>query len=125
MYHVSSDNTVWMTSGHFPMNLPLKELPFTCDKVYLITRNPIDVFVSMFQFLNTGSHSMILEEKMNETFSHEWDEWIKTSTRFFKEFHQVMIEKIGNEVPIYFARYEDVTNSSEHTLIDIFKFILN
>lgn len=107
------------------MNTPAKELPCTYDKVFVITRNPIDVFVSMFTFLNTGSHSMIFEEKINEDFPEEWDAFIKISTKAFKEFHSIMNEKIGKEVPIYFMRYEDITNTMESVMTDLFRFILN
>ena len=74
---MASDNTVWITKTHFPFGLPFPELPFTCDKIFAITRNPIDVFVSMFYFLNSGSHSMVSEEKIDEAFPEEWEAWIR------------------------------------------------
>ena len=74
------------------MHFPLPELSFTTDKIFVITRNPIDVFVSTFLHLNTGSHSMISEEKINEAFPEKWDAWIKFFTDGFKQFHKVLVE---------------------------------
>ena len=50
------------------MQMRLPDRPFTCDLAFCIVRNPIDVFVSLFLFLNTASHSLVCHEKINVAF---------------------------------------------------------
>ena len=73
--HVSDDNTIWITKTHWPEPAPpvLPEREFSMDKVFVITRNPIDVFPSRFLLLNLGSHSLTCEENFSESFPVEWN----------------------------------------------------
>lgn len=70
----------------------LPQVDFTFDKAFCITRNPIDVFVSMFLLVNLGSMSISCEEKINEEYPEEWDQFIRTRISTFKEFHTYLIE---------------------------------
>ena len=57
--HNCDDGSVWVTKSHWPTPSPgnSAEAEFTMDKVFMITRNPLDAIASMFLFINTGSHS--------------------------------------------------------------------
>ena len=76
--HLSDDGTVWVTKTHFPFHI-FTEPQFDADKVFIITRNPIDVFMSTFLLINTGSHSATCQENVQESFPQEWDYWVRGS----------------------------------------------
>ena len=71
--HVSHDNTVWVTKTHWPFPIGMEEPEYDADKIFVITRNPVDVIPSVFLLFNTGSHSMISKENIPEVFPNEWD----------------------------------------------------
>lgn len=123
--HVTDDKTIWVQKSHFPSPVPpFPEREFTCDKFLFLTRNPLDVMVSMFLFLNTGSHSMTCAEAINEAFAVEWDQWIHSQIPVFKEYHEYMM-RLAETQPFYFFRYEDVTRDSNEVVTDIFRFMLD
>ena len=50
------------------MQMRIADKPFSADKLFVVVWNPIDVFTSMFLFINTASHSLVSEEKISDTF---------------------------------------------------------
>jgi hypothetical protein len=91
--HTSNDHTVWVTKSHFPENAPggLDEAEFDADKILVITRNPIDVFPSIFLLQNIGSHSMSCRENIKEAFPAEWDIYIRAHVKMFKQYHEMVL----------------------------------
>ena len=69
------------------MQMRTPDKPFSADKVFLIVRNPIDVFASMFLFLNTASHSLVSEERVCEAFKEEWEYNIRVMAKAYNEYH--------------------------------------
>ena len=102
------------------MQMRTPDKPHTCDKIFAVVRNPFDVFVSMFLFLNTASHSLISEEKINIAFQEEWDFNIKVMASAYKKFYEIVREIIAKDVPIYFIRYEDQITKAEPLLTELF-----
>jgi hypothetical protein len=124
--HVPDDRTVWLTKTHWPSPAPpFPEREFWIDRSVVLVRNPIDVFASMFLFINTGSHSMTCTETINEAFPREWDEWIRCTVAMFKEYHTFVLDTLRHKVPVFFFRYEDKTTRSTETLSEMFRFIMN
>ena len=54
---VQSDNIVWITKTHWPMESPLGSKKFSANKAISIVRNPIDAIPSVFYLAITGTHS--------------------------------------------------------------------
>ena len=98
---------------------------FDADKIFFITRNPIDVLPSFFLMYNTGSHSFTCKENIAEAFPQEWDTHIKRFVPHFKQWHELCIQQITTGTPHFFTRFEDTTNDSKTILTDLFKFMLN
>ena len=96
------------------------------DKVFVITRNPIDVFPSKFLLYNIGSHSLTCEENISEAFPVEWDQWIRSQVHTFKQYHAFLIDRLAKNVPVYFCRYEDQTTThANRNLTELFQFFLD
>lgn len=52
------DDRSWMVNTHWPMSNQ-KFQSYTCNKIYLLTRNPMDSLVSMFHMMNFNSHHLV------------------------------------------------------------------
>ena len=102
------------------MQMRTPDRHFTADKVFVLVRNPIDTFASMFLFLNTASHSMTSKEKISEAFPVEWDFNIKVMAKAYAEYYRHVEQSIGKDVSIYYIRFEDQTTHTESILTDLF-----
>jgi|688.fasta_scaffold770046_2 hypothetical protein len=69
------------------MQMRIPDKPSSADKVFVVVRNPIDVFASLFLFTNTASHSLISEEKISESFKEEWDYNIRVMAKAYNDYH--------------------------------------
>ena len=65
-WHISEEKRVWITKTHHPLFFRHPNKIYLADRIFVIVRNPLDVFPSYFTFGATGTHSMITEEKINE-----------------------------------------------------------
>ena len=126
--HVCDDKDVWITKTHWPNGARkgfLVEREFWTDRAIIITRNPIDVLVSLFYMGQLASHSMTCVEKINEAFAPEWDNYIRVMIPIFKAYHNQVIETIAKDIPAYFFRYEDQTTKALETTIEFCKVIMD
>ena len=55
------NKTVHVVKTHFPERLGLGQ--FTCSKVIMIVRNPLDCLSSLFNMIATVSHSTSIKDK--------------------------------------------------------------
>ena len=53
----SDSNLVWVTKTHYPSSMP-GDKAFKAEKMIVIARNPLDVFPSFANLMNTHSHSL-------------------------------------------------------------------
>lgn len=122
--HVGEQNSVWFTKSHFP-SFGKVNIEHESDRAIVITRNPLDVLTSMFLFINTGSHSMTCAEQYEVEFAEDFDNWVRGLTNNFKLWHKYLIKEVATKMPVYFFRYEDVTNDGNRVMSEIFRFALN
>ena len=126
--HVANDNDVFVTKTHWPYGKRQEyftEREFQADRAIVITRNPIDVFVSFFLLQQMGSHSTTCVEKINVHFAPEWDAYIRGIVPVFKAFHAHVLESVAKEIPTYLFRYEDQTTKARETTTEFFKVIMD
>jgi len=92
------------------------------SKVVCCVRNPLDVVTSMFNFWATQTQSKSIEEQnyfqSDSPLKPYWDALVKQELTAWRDFHNYWIER--KDVPIYFFRYEDLTNDPKATLTKIF-----
>ena len=123
--HLSDDNSVWITKTHWPFPNRIDQPEFDADKIFVITRNPIDVLSSLFLFYNTASHSMTSQEHFPEAFPQQWDNFIREYVQNFKRWHQLCIQQVALGIPHYFMRYEDTTHDANQTMTELFKVLFD
>ena len=120
--HVCDENTVWITKTHYP--LKMKDKSFKAQKMFCIVRNPIDVFPSYASLRLLTSHSLELNEKLNEKFPEWWEQFVRVnSQRMAKSSEEVMMS-ISKKIPTLILRYEDLVLNPEKELTDLLCFLL-
>ena len=53
-----------------------------------------------------------------------WNEAVLKCVDNFKVYHQMMLDSVAKQVPVFFLRYEDLMSNSKQTLEQIFCFLL-
>jgi hypothetical protein len=89
-------------------------------------RNPLDIFPSLANLLNTFSHSATVPFEYQKEFPEWWDRYIKMISKMHADYFKVLIQDcvIDKKNPIYFCRYEDLLDNPQKELTSIFKFLL-
>lgn len=96
---------------------------FLANKVLVCVRNPVDVAVSMFNFVTTCSQNMSVKDELK--YPHELDAIMRNEITVWRDFHNYWIAKAKESpLPIYFCRYEDLMSEPEKEISDIFRFML-
>lgn len=91
--------------------------------VIVVVRNPLDVLVSFFMQISTMSHNKTMEQSVLEF--DEWYTHVDQDSKLWPRWMNHWVEKARNkEVPVFFARFEDLVNSPKEILSEIFSFIL-
>ena len=103
----------------------MKDKSFKAQKMFCIVRNPIDVFPSYASLRLLTSHSLELNEKLNETFPEWWDQFVKVCSQRMKISHEYVINTISKEIPTLILRYEDLVLNPEKELTDLLCFLLD
>lgn len=115
------NDEVWHVKSHFPARSDSS--PHAVARVIVIVRNPIDVMVSFLNLCATRSVYHVLANDFVEEFkrTQQWKNFVTDEIAFQREYLHYF-KKVSDEVPIYFLRYEDVTNNKEKAVLDVLAF---
>lgn len=123
--HIACDsNLVWVTKTHWPVGSP-GDLVFPAEKMMVIARNPIDVYPSFCNLMNTKSHSLEVNERFDTEFPEFWQQWIERCTTAMRDNHSKVLSQVAAKIPTYFMRYEDLKLRPEPVLTELFCFMLD
>jgi len=120
----TADDTVWITKTHHSLKMPFG-IDFKANKQICIVRNPIDIFPSMANLLNSGSHSLVPKEKFHEDLKEFWNGFIERTAPMLAEYHRIMTQKVATTIPTYYITYEDLKRGSEPVVLEMFRFLLD
>jgi len=117
------DDTCWIIKTHSPWIMP--EAPkFTCNKMLVVVRNPLDVMISWLNLLCLGNHDSKAPFDFEKEYPEWWDWWVRDCTKHFKNwFKVVMHDAKMRQVPTLFVRFEDLNNNPEPELRNIMRFL--
>lgn len=115
----------WINKTHFPFRTPL-DCEYDTQMVILAVRNPLDVFVSFFNMIGTQSHTKSFREDITSPeIASYWNSFFESDLKCWKEWHDYWMDVIENsELPVFFFRFEDLLQTPERVLKDMFRFIL-
>ena len=123
-YITNDSNRVWITKTHWPHSIP-GDKAFPAEKMIVIARNPIDVFPSFANLVNTHSHSLQVNERFDQDKPEFWEQWVRKMTINMRDNHRNVLDEIAPNIPVYFLRYEDLKLKPEPVLIELFRFLLD
>ena len=90
-----------------------------------VVRNPMDAIVSNFNLAYSFTHDKLLEQDCHKDFTEFYEAATLNALLMWSEWHKrILIEAREKKIPIYFLRYEDLTDDPLPNLIEAFKFIL-
>lgn len=94
--------------------------------IILAVRNPLDVFVSFFNMVATGTHTKSIRESYHsDTVRPYWSMFFANEVKMWVEWHDFWMNKVREgKTPIFFFRFEDLLVQPEPVLKDMFQFIL-
>lgn len=119
-----TDASVWIKKSHDPFKPPGVSNIHKCNKAICVVRNPYDAFISMISFIS-GDHAGGLNQDMQKDIPAVWQEFVRTFTQKFKDYHSMLILDVMEHVPVHFIRYEDLLTKPQETLEGMFAFIMN
>ena len=114
------DKRVWVIKTHYPERYGGTK--FGAERSILLTRNPLDAIVSVFNLFSTGSHDLSISEDAYLRFSNCWADYAEQEMLVWNNFYKFWLE---SKIPVHIIRYEDLMTKAEPTLTDLMKFILN
>jgi len=76
------DDKVWIVKTHSPWCMP-EAPPFSCNKILLVVRNPLDSIMSWLECVQHGNHSTKADFEIQEEYPNYWDEWVKDCGEYF------------------------------------------
>lgn len=99
---------------------------FTSNKVIRVVRNPIDVFPSYANMLNTLSHANKTEFNLSVEYADWWDWFVRKQTVYMKRMLDILFKHTHDQKknPMYIVRYEDLVNKPREAMLGLFSFIL-
>ena len=79
------DKRVQIVKTHYPEKIGVTE--FQSARVVLLTRNPLDTVVSLFNLMATGSHSNSILDKDYTLFAQDWKEFADLELNLWADYH--------------------------------------
>ena len=70
------DDKCWMVKTHTPWCI-FEAPPFTCNKMMVVVRNPIDSFKSWLELVLHGNHMTKSDFNLDELYPKFWDTQIR------------------------------------------------
>jgi len=121
---IVKDN-VWSNKTHFPFRTPM-DRKYDSKLIILAVRNPLDVAVSFFNLVSSGTHTKTIREDLTgEAMVGFWNDFFESEVRMWVEWHDFWLQKVKEQsIPIFFFRFEDLLVQPEPVLKDMFQFIL-
>ena len=95
------------------------------QKMFVIARNPIDVFPSGAHLRNTFVHNGQINEQFHVDFPEYWDQFVRDRISCMRKNHTAVLNSIASEIPTFFMRYEDLKLNPVPALTDLFCFLLD
>ena len=115
------DDKLWMVKTHHPIPLPHKQ--FDGNKVVLLVRNPLDAFVSTFNFMVTKTFNSSITDDTFENCREHFDDFLSKDIPTWRDYHLYWMDE--PTLPTYIVRFEDLLAEPKNTLMDLFRFLLN
>ena len=113
------DKRVQVVKTHFPEKK--SHIESAIERVVLVTRNPMDTLVSLFNMIATGTHNESIIDSDFELFKPEWEDIIKQEMTVWKDFYHFWLSK---DIPVHILKYEDLKQSPYHFLKQVLEFLL-
>lgn len=122
--HSSDEGRVWFTKTNHPMES--KPRTFQAQKMICVVRNPSDIIRQSADSKNLFAMQDRLKFVGDYDRSHQdwWNKWVPLQTENIAECHQYIMERVVNQIPIYFVRYEDLQKNPAPILKNVFKLAL-
>lgn len=118
------DDKVWVVKTHSPWCMT-QAVPFKCNKILFIVRNPCDAFMSWLELVQNGNHSTKCKYEIEKEYPNYWNEWVEDITDIYGRFFDVYLKDINTrEAPMLFVRFEDLLMNPEPELRNIMRFML-
>ena len=95
---------------------------FTAERALLITRNPLDTMVSLFNLIATASHDLSVLDSDFELFKQNWQERVKLEIPIWNKFYEYWLNK--KDIPVHVVRYEDIKEDPYTYLKGVLEFVL-
>ena len=67
------DKRVWIIKSHYPERYGGTR--FGAERIILLTRNPLDAVVSVFNLFGSGSHDLSISDETYVRFSNCWEDY--------------------------------------------------
>ena len=103
----------------------VEEIPFSAEKMFCVTRNPMEIIASYAFFTCMKSHSLMPTELIHEQFPDWWDKWVKDMAEMIRFNHDYITNTLSAQIPTYIFRYEDLVLDPEPVLLECFRFLLD
>lgn len=117
------DDTCWIVKTHSPYCMP--EAPkFTCNKMFIIVRNPLDCILSWLNLICMANHSSKAPFTFSKEYPEWWKWWVKDCCKHISNWFKIVMKDARmREVPILFIRFEDLINDPEVELVNLMRFL--
>ena len=121
------DDRIWLAQTDHPLRLgPASAFhDFTCNKLLVIVRNPIDVLLAKMhhQISATLTRSVKIDSRSaSKYFEEHVPVAVHEAQIFYKKVFKILKERT---VPIFFVKYEELKSEPQHVLEGIFNFLLD
>lgn len=118
------DDKTWIVKTHSPWCMPFAPR-FTCNKIMIIVRNPLDAFMSWLELVQHGNHATKSDFELSREYPEYWDWWIKDICEIYARWFGVYLEDARKKnVPILFIRFEDLLLDPEPSLYKMMQFLI-
>jgi len=111
---------VQVIKTHFPEKRG--NIMFTAERALLITRNPLDTMVSLFNLIATASHDLSVLDSDFELFKQNWQERVKLEIPIWNKFYEYWLNK--KDIPVHVVRYEDIKEDPYTYMKGVLEFVL-
>jgi hypothetical protein len=124
------ESRVWITKSHYPWKLQdaygRHERQFTANRQICLIRNPLDIYPSFLNLMLTITHSLQPKEKYFKEFPEEFDQWMRTWVMpSIKNYYKRHTDFVGQQVPCYYLRYEDLITRPQEIMCELFCYLFN
>lgn len=117
------DNRILFEKTHYPGRC--NAVVLKANKVIVLVRNPIDVLLSHYNYIQTSSHALSIKEDFHIVNEAHWKDFVKREIKIQRDFMQFWIDKAEKrEVAVHFVRFEDINKDPAKVLEGAFQFVL-